>query len=73
MAEKSESQGRLAAPTGAGVLKSQSLGELASLYGVSKKTLRKWLQPFFSEVGHRNGRYYTPLQVGVIIEKLGPF
>ncbi|MCW3091395.1 MAG: hypothetical protein JWP81_2464 [Ferruginibacter sp.] len=45
--------------------------ELCGIYGISYKTLRKWLQPFQQEIGDRRGRFYTVLQVETIFCKLG--
>jgi len=51
-------------------LKVYSLTELARLYGVSCRTLKKWLEPFEAEIGQRRGRFYTITQVKIIFEKL---
>jgi hypothetical protein len=51
-------------------VKPYSITELATLYGVSKKTFKKWLKPFENEIGERNGRYYTVRQVRVIFDRL---
>jgi hypothetical protein len=48
-----------------------SLKELSALYAVSTKTIKRWLQPYHLQVGHRNGRFYTTLQVKVIFTCLG--
>lgn len=48
-----------------------SVHDLAKQYGVSNKTLLKWMQPFASAIGPRQGRYFTKAQVQVIWEKLG--
>ena len=52
-------------------VKPYSCKEIAQLYGVSDKTLKKWLLPFTETVGPKQGRYYTIAQVRVIFEKLG--
>jgi hypothetical protein len=52
-------------------IKAYSLKELAGMYHVSKKTLRKWLKPFENEIGVRNGYYYNNAQVKTIFEKVG--
>lgn len=44
---------------------------LSELYGVSDKTLKKWLAPFQGQIGKKNGHYYTTLQVKVIVEHIG--
>ncbi len=48
-----------------------SLKELSAMYGVSKNTFKKWLQPFKEELGKRNGYYYNNKQVKLIFDKLG--
>ena len=48
-----------------------SVKDLASIYGVCDKTLKKWVKPFATEVGEKNGRYYSVAQVKVIFDKLG--
>ena len=45
--------------------------ELSKIYKVCKKTFMRWLKPFDSIVGERQGRYYNINQVKTIIEKLG--
>ena len=44
--------------------------DLAELYGISYKTLYKWLKPFRDELGKKQGYYYTIPQVKIIFEKL---
>jgi hypothetical protein len=48
-----------------------SLKELSALYSVSTKTIKRWLQPYHLQIGERNGRFYTTLQVKVIFTLLG--
>jgi hypothetical protein len=45
--------------------------ELARLYGVSRTTFKKWLEPHQAAIGPRIGNFYTTLQVKIIFEKLG--
>lgn len=45
--------------------------ELSKFYKVCKKTFMRWLVPFESAIGERQGRYYNINQVKIIIEKLG--
>lgn len=54
------------------LVKTYSVKEVAGLYGISGKTLKKWLAPFENEIGERIGYFYNPRQVRVIFEKLGP-
>jgi hypothetical protein len=51
-------------------VKPYSLIELASLYEVDWRTLKKWLLPFKEEIGKKQGRYYQIPQVKVIFDKL---
>jgi len=48
-----------------------SIKELAELYEVDPKTLRKWLKPLQDDLGKRIGRYYNVYQVGIIFLALG--
>lgn len=52
-------------------LKPCTVLELARMYGVSDKTMRKWIKPFDAEVGKKIGYFYTIAQVRIIFEKLG--
>lgn len=52
-------------------IKPYSLTELASIYGVTVRTIKKWIAPFENETGEKIGRYYNTLQVKIIFEKLG--
>ena len=52
-------------------LKPYSLVELARLYTVCDRTMKKWIKPFEQEVGEKNGRYYSISQVKIIFDKLG--
>jgi len=45
--------------------------ELSCFYGVSEKTLKKWLQPFQEQIGEKRGRFYTVVQVKIILDKIG--
>jgi hypothetical protein len=48
-----------------------STKELAGIYNVCDKTMKKWINPFIDEVGKKNGRYYSVVQVKAIFDKLG--
>ena len=52
-------------------IKPQTTKELAQAYGVSNRTMIKWLTPFQDRIGQRMGHTYTPKQVSVIYEALG--
>ena len=48
-----------------------SIKDLSTIYGVSRKVIRKWLLPIKSKIGQREGHYYNVAQVTVIFEHLG--
>lgn len=52
-------------------IKPYSNKELSHLYGIGDRTFTKWLAPFKDSIGPKVGRYYTVLQVKIIVEKLG--
>ncbi len=52
-------------------IKAYSTKELANIYGICEKTFKKWLIPFYNEVGERHGRYYNVAQVKIIFGRLG--
>jgi hypothetical protein len=52
-------------------IKPYSTKELSLIYGVSDRTLGKWLLPFKAEIGKRTGRYYTIVQVEIILKRIG--
>ena len=52
-------------------IRPSSIKDLAAIYGVCHKTFNKWIKPFITEVGIKNGRYYSVAQVKIIFEKLG--
>ena len=45
--------------------------DLAKMYEVSDKTMKKWIKPFEVEVGEKNGYFYSIAQVQTIFQKLG--
>ncbi len=53
------------------VIKPYNTLELCRIYGVTDKTFAKWLTPFLDEIGPKNGRFYTVVQVEIIFLKLG--
>jgi uncharacterized protein YjcR len=53
------------------LIKAYSVKEIAGLYNISPKTLRRWLTPFAKEIGERKGHSYTPKQIRIIFEELG--
>jgi hypothetical protein len=52
-------------------IKHYSHKELSVVYGVSDKTLHKWMKPFIEDIGKKQGRYYTIAQVEIIFARLG--
>jgi hypothetical protein len=48
-----------------------STKELSEMFSVCPRTFRKWLEPFKNDIGVKRGRYYSVIQVNVIIERLG--
>lgn len=56
---------------GSFLLRPYTVTEFSKLYGVTKKTFRKWIHPFVGIIGERQGYYYSVLQVQIIIDRLG--
>ena len=52
-------------------LRAYSYKELATLYGISHRTLKNWLEPFEKEIGEKRGRYFTVKQMEVVFKRLG--
>ncbi len=52
-------------------IKPYNLKELASIYGVSVRTVKIWITMHQLVIGRKKGRLYTALQVKIIFEKLG--
>ena len=52
-------------------VKAYSLSELAGIYKISNKCMKRWLKPHQDLIGKREGRYFTVLQVRIIFDKLG--
>ena len=53
------------------IVKSYNTKELAEHYGLSQKTMRKWLKLLKPELGVRIGNYYRVNQVKIIVKRLG--
>jgi hypothetical protein len=45
--------------------------QLAAVYEVTHKTLKKWLEPFTAEIGEMRGKVFTIKQIRLIYDKLG--
>lgn len=55
-------------------IRAYTFQQLAKLYDVPERTLRRWLVLLKAEIGPRIGHFYTPRQVKIIFERLGaPF
>jgi hypothetical protein len=52
-------------------IKPCTLTELAAIYGIGIRTMKKWITPHQAAIGEKHGRIYTALQVKIIFEKLG--
>ena len=52
-------------------IKPYTMKQLRQLYGLSDKTMRKWLKQFESDIGEKNGNLFNVNQVKIIFEKLG--
>lgn len=53
------------------MLKAYSPKEIRNMYGVSACIFKKWTESFKDEIGELKGRYYTVVQVKILIDKLG--
>lgn len=53
------------------LIKPYTLKELAAIYGMSRKTMSRWLKPHKEAIGERIGYFFTIVQVKIILEKLG--
>jgi hypothetical protein len=51
-------------------IKRYKLIELAAIYEVNRKTFRGWLTKFKTDLGEREGHYYSIAQVKFIFSKL---
>jgi transposase len=52
-------------------IKPYSTKELASMYGVSTRTFRRWAKLLEKHLGKRIGHYYLIPQIEIIFNKLG--
>ena len=51
-------------------LRPMTLLQLAARWNVSVRTVQRWIKPFEHELGHINGKLFTPRQVKIILEHL---
>lgn len=54
------------------IIRPHTHAELALLYGVSWKTLQRWLKRYEKEIGPKIGHFYSANQVNVIFRFIGP-
>jgi hypothetical protein len=54
------------------VIKPCNAVQLGKAYGVSKKVMLRWLQPYSNCIGQRTGHKFSIEQLLIIIEMLGP-
>lgn len=71
MAERDGIKQSLRENNGLGVLAAKTLQEIADEYEVDKRTVLRWLEPFWNEIGDRNGNIFSINQVKIIYGKLG--
>jgi hypothetical protein len=45
--------------------------EMAAIYQVSPKTFNRWVTRIRTDVGEKNGRFFTINQVKTILDKIG--
>lgn len=57
--------------TGTNIVRPMSIAELAAVYGVSARVLKRWLRALSAGAVRRQGRYFTSRQVASIMEVLG--
>lgn len=50
--------------------KPMTVSDLAARWGVSCRTVKRWLRPFEGEIGPRVGKIYNARQVKIILSKL---
>jgi hypothetical protein len=53
------------------ILKPYTHQELIALYGVSWRTLQRWLKPHLPVIGEKSGHFYTSKQVEIIFNTIG--
>ena len=53
--------------------RAMTLKELAAAYGISTKTMRKWIWTHRDKIGSALGRYFLYFQVQIIVSIFGPF
>jgi uncharacterized protein YjcR len=51
-------------------LKPYNLSELANMYGVDRRTFRRWIAEYKDEIGEKKGIFFSIPQVKIIFSKL---
>lgn len=54
------------------IIKPLSMGQLASAYEMDRRTIYNWLIKHKDAIGEKIGFFYTPRQVEIIFQILGP-
>lgn len=54
------------------VSRPNTLSGLANLYQVDRRTMRNWLKMIEDKLGKRAGNLFTPRQIALIYDHLGP-
>lgn len=53
------------------IVKPYRLSDLAAIFDVNRKTMRKWLDKYPDEMSKREGKYFSIQQVNFCLEKFG--
>ena len=53
------------------IIKPYRLKDLTIIFDVNSNTFKKWLAKYESELGEKDGMYYSAKQVAIMIEKFG--
>ncbi len=51
-------------------IRPMTIAQLAQRWGVSQRTVRRWLKPYEAEIGRRVGNIYNARQVAIILSRL---
>lgn len=53
------------------IIKPYRLIDLAAIFDINYKTMKRWMEKYPNELGKRDGKYYSIEQVTFCIEKFG--
>jgi len=53
------------------LIKPYRFKDLLSIYGVSKRVLKRWMEKYRDGLGEKEGDYYSIRQVELLVEKIG--